>query len=83
MDIAWEICTDSFYIVNSGTPHIPVTAVDTISLECKKTRWENMYFEKREKLAIFFVGLRICTTLSEDNQSLLVAQGWQLELSTD
>ena len=27
MDIAREICTDSFYTVNSGTPRIPVTAV--------------------------------------------------------
>ena len=28
MDIARDICTDSFYIVNSGLPCIPVTAVD-------------------------------------------------------
>ena len=27
MDIARDICTDSFYIVNSGLPCIPVTAV--------------------------------------------------------
>ena len=27
MDIAIDICTDSFYIVNSGLPCIPVTAV--------------------------------------------------------
>ena len=27
MDIARDICTDSFYIVNSGLPRIPVTAV--------------------------------------------------------
>ena len=30
MDIARDICTDSFYIVNSGLPCIPVTAVDYI-----------------------------------------------------
>ena len=28
MDIARDICTDSFYIVNSGLPCIPVTAVE-------------------------------------------------------
>ena len=28
MDIARDICTDSFYIVNSGLPCIAVTAVD-------------------------------------------------------
>ena len=27
MDIAREICTDSFYTVNSGTPCVPLTAV--------------------------------------------------------
>ena len=29
MDIARDICTDSFYIVNSGLPCIAVTAVGT------------------------------------------------------
>ena len=29
MDIAREICTDSFYTVNSGTPRIPVFSCDT------------------------------------------------------
>jgi len=28
MDIARDICTDIFYIVNSGLPCIPVTAVN-------------------------------------------------------
>ena len=27
MDIAREICTDSFYTVNSGLPRVPLTAV--------------------------------------------------------
>ena len=33
MDIARDICTDSFYIVNSGLPCIAVTAVVEISME--------------------------------------------------
>ena len=32
MDIARDICTDSFYIVNSGLPCIPVTAVHKITI---------------------------------------------------
>jgi len=28
MDIAREICTDSFYTVNGGLPRVPLTAVD-------------------------------------------------------
>ena len=35
MDIVREICTDSFYTVNSGTPRIPVTAVQ-INLVVKR-----------------------------------------------
>ena len=30
MDIARDICTDSFYIVNSGLPCIAVTAVNIV-----------------------------------------------------
>ena len=36
MDIARDICTDSFYIVNSGLPCIPVTAVGCIYLGLRK-----------------------------------------------
>ena len=36
MDIAREICTDSFYTVNSGTPRIPVTAVYQLFDFCSK-----------------------------------------------
>ena len=30
MDIAREICTDSFYTVNGGLPRVPLTAVKAI-----------------------------------------------------
>ena len=36
MDIAREICTDSFYTVNSGTPRIPVKAVEGRSQKPKQ-----------------------------------------------
>ena len=35
MDIVREICTDSFYTVNSGTARVPLTAV--YSYACKAT----------------------------------------------
>ena len=40
MDIAREICTDSFYTVNSGLPRVPVTAVlrHTAFLICRITQ---------------------------------------------
>ena len=41
MDIARDICTDSFYIVNSGLPCIPVTAVLHDSVFNKKI-WPTM-----------------------------------------
>ena len=48
MDIAREICTDSFYIVNSGLPCIAVTAVSddmTIIKTISPGEWKK-YCEK-------------------------------------
>ena len=41
MDIARDICTDSFYIVNSGLPCIAVTAVRVYleSIMYKAIKW--------------------------------------------
>ena len=40
MDIAREICTDSFYTVNGGLPRVPLTAVrrDLLLEKSNKTR---------------------------------------------
>ena len=45
MDIDRDICTDSFYIVNSGLPCIPVTAVhidqlSIVNINMMKTKME-------------------------------------------
>jgi len=44
MDIARDICTDSFYIVNSGLPCIAVTAVLwKIAIICRR-KWAGDLF---------------------------------------
>ena len=48
MDIAREICTDSFYTVNSGLPCIAVTAVSDNSGDFDKfgDLWKNIHIVK-------------------------------------
>ena len=39
MDIAREICNDSFYTVNSGLPRVPLTAVKLSLLQSEKFKF--------------------------------------------
>lgn len=61
MDIAREICTDSFYTVNSGTPRIPVTAVDRFLpvLDWKLPRkwWKKRCYKNLKKYCFFLQNL--------------------------
>ena len=51
MDIAREICTDSFYTVNSGLPRVPLTAVNIVV--------NNVYecIQKRERVFNIIVNI--------------------------
>ena len=49
MDIAREICTDSFYTVNGGLPRVPLTAVCDYVSSSKKFEgtFDNAQWKKK------------------------------------
>ena len=64
MDIAREICTDSFYTVNSGLPYIAVTAVQH-SMTMSAKQKSNLFLQNAFNLfreAAMLVGIRYFIT---------------------
>ena len=70
MDIAREICTDSFYTVNGGLPRVPLTAVVYDCLLCSPVIGLDLESHSREKVQFFETRSRI----------ILLALTWRDEI---